>query len=267
MPTKDLHLEDDERKKLNSFISQQIGPGKFNFSYLAIKSLEQCIAALPDNGVIFLSDFGYTEIYKDSDSFTKFGNIIACPISFPVLMHASQEAGGHTTLAKHQEGYPHELLICKTPDPELEKLFNNTFREYGGEVIRSFVEEYTSVLTSEIPEKYKDIKLIFNNLPTTYKSDHDLLTNLANALVQHDLNEEAVRFSDLALTDYSHVGGAAFRIKGRALVKLGKLEAAEENFNKALEISEMMIKLTYIYLVCTGNSKNSKSSFKSCGVM
>lgn len=247
IPIKDIDLIDDEYDKLYSFISKQSGPGKFNYSYLAIKSIEQAISAIPDNGVIFISDFGYTEIYCSGDLFTRFGNAMACPVCFPALTHSAHEAGGHATLAKHQEGYPHELLICRNPDTELERIFSNTFREYGGEVISSFVEEYTSILNSEKHDKSRNIRRLFNKLPDNHKSDHELLTNLANALVKYGLNSDAVQFCDLALTDYSHVGGAAYRIKGRALVKLGKPDAAVVSFRKALKIAENDDK-AYLYL-------------------
>ncbi|MEE9304020.1 MAG: SAM-dependent methyltransferase [Thiotrichaceae bacterium] len=240
IPVETLGYEGSDLEDLRNFASSLHGEGRkqFNYSFLAVRSNKRAINALDNNGMIYISDFGSTNVCSRVRKYEQFGNVIACPLSFPVLAYSAVSNNATYTITKHAENQPQHILTTTLPKIELHRCFDVNCREHGGECVSEFLDALEKIFSKSSENMALSCIALFDNLPEDYKTDYEITTRLAAKLLSIGGYEDAIRYARLSLADYGHVGLKAFVIIGRAYLALDQLDAAEASFKEALNIAE-----------------------------
>ncbi len=249
VPVEALDYEGSDLEDLKNFARSLHGEERkqFNYSFLTVRSNKRAINALDNNGMIYISDFGSTNVCSRVRKYEQFGNVIACPLSFPVLAYSAVSNNATYTITKHAENQPQHILTTILPKIELHRRFDVKCREHGGECVSEFLNALEKNFLKDSEDKSISCIALFDNLPVDYKVDYEITTRLAAKLLSIGEYENAIRYAHLSLADYGHVGLKAFIIIGRAHLALDQLDAAETSFKKALKIAENAY-VAYSYL-------------------
>ena len=249
------NISQEEREDLEKLAKSKVQyqPLVFNYSFLARTAIREIIRGLDNGGFIFFSDFGIATMEREQVLHIECGLLIFFSVNFPSLKQLAETAGKTCYLTANPLGFPQEMLIDTfVNDEQMGNLFEKKSVDETPKCVQNFLEETKKIVSESREEeglKSEKIRGLYRSLPAEAKVDFLLLNNLALFLTQAGLYQEADFYADLLPENYGHgVGAIYYLVKGKVKQAEGKLQEAEEFFQKAVTAEGGRVLLPYIYL-------------------